>query len=397
MRLYEFEGKQLLQQNGIPVPRGQVATSPEEAAVAAAALGDVVVVKAQLLVGGRGKAGLVQPASSRREAGTVAAKILESSLGGQRVRSVLIEERLAIARETYVSISVDRLAGGPLILVCAEGGVEIEEVAKTRPEAVVRFHPDVLRGLRAYEALRVAKAAGMAGEEAASFARFLQRLYSAFCRMDAHLLEVNPLVATPDGQLYAADAKVILDDDAAFRQPFLQSHREETGLTPLEREGREKKVSYVDLEGEVAIMGNGAGLVLSLLDLVRHYGARPANFLDTGGGASRTKAKDALGLVMKKAEQDPRVRSILLAFSLSISLPEDAAGGVLDAVAARKPKVPIFAVVHGTRAGVGEEMLRSAGIEVFPSIQEAPRAAARAAVSAEDRGPIGTALPSPRS
>ena len=379
MRLYEFEGKQLLQQNGVPVPRGQLATTPEQAAVAAAALGDAVVVKAQLLVGGRGKVGLVRPASNRGEAGRVAAEILEGSLAGQRVRSVLVEERLEIAREMYVSISVDRLAGCPLILACAEGGMEIEEVARTRPESVVRFHPDVLKGLRAHEALRVAKAVGLAGDEAVSFARFLMRLYSAFCQMDAYLLEVNPLVATREGRLYAADAKAILDDDAAFRQPFLQERRDEDSLTPLELEGRQKKVSYVDLQGEVAIMGNGAGLVLSLLDLVRHYGAQPANFLDTGGGASRTKARDALTLVMKKAEQDPRVKSILLAFSLSISLPEDAAGGVLDAVAARKPRVPIFAVVHGTRAEVGEEMLRSAGIEVFPSVQEATRAAALAA------------------
>ncbi len=381
MRLYEFEGKQLLQQNGIPVPRGQVACTPEEAAVVTAALGDSVVVKAQLLVGGRGKAGLVRLAAGRKEAGDLAAEILEASLGGQRVRTVLIEERLEIAREMYVSLSVDRLAGGPLILACADGGVEVEEVARTRPEAVVRHPVDALRGLRGHEALQVAKLMGLRGEDAASLGRFLQRLYTAFCRMDAHLLEVNPLVVTVRGELYAADAKVILDDDAAFRQPFLQNRRDEVGLTPLELEGRAKKVSYVDLEGEVAIMGNGAGLVLSLLDLVRHYGAAPANFLDTGGGASRTKARDALSLVMKKVEQDPRVKSILLAFSLSISLPEDAAGGVLDAVTERKPRVPIFAVVHGTRADVGEEMLRSVGIDVFPSIQEATRAAAAAAAA----------------
>jgi len=379
MRLYEFEGKLLLAQNGIPVPRGEVASNPEEASIAAAALGDAVVVKAQLLVGGRGKAGLVRPAATRAEAGSIAAQILDASLSGQKVQRVLVEERLQIAREMYASISVDRLAGSPLILACAEGGVEIEEVARARPEAVARHHVDVLKGLRAHEALQVAKTAGLAGDDAVSFSRFLMQLYSAFCRMDAYLLEVNPLVATTDGRLVAADAKVILDDDAAFRQPFLQGRRDDAALTPLEREGREKKVSYVDLEGEVAIMGNGAGLVLSLLDLVRHYGARPANFLDTGGGASRTKARDALTLVMKKAEQDPRVRSILLAFSLSISLPEDAAGGVLDAVAARPPRVPIFAVVHGTRAEVGEEMLRSVGIKVFPSIQEATRAAALAA------------------
>ena len=378
MRLYEFEGKQLLQQNGIAVPRGQVATSPEEAAVAAASIGDSLVIKAQLLVGGRGKAGLVRFASSRGEALTVAQSILESNLAGQRVRSVLVEERLEIAREMYVSISVDRLSGAPLILACAEGGIEIEEVARTRPAAVVRRSVDLLKGPKAYEALGVAKEAGLVGEAATSFAGFLRGLYAAFCRIDAHLLEVNPLVATTDGRLYAADAKVILDDDAAFRQPFLRSRREEAEMTPLEREGREKKVSYVDLEGNVAIMGNGAGLVLSLLDLVRHYGAQPANFLDTGGGASRTKARDALSLVMRKAEQDPRVKSILLAFSLSISLPEDAAGGVLDAVAEQAPRVPIFAVVHGTRAEVGEEMLRSAGIRVFPSIQEATRAAALA-------------------
>jgi succinyl-CoA synthetase beta subunit len=356
MRLYEFEGKALLAQQGIAVPRGLVATNPEQASIAAASVGDAVVVKAQVLSGGRGKAGLIRLARDRAEAGDIASRILDASLGDQKVQRVLVEEQLAIAKELYVSISVDRLAGCPLILACAEGGIDIEEVARTRPEAVVRFHVDILKGLRAYETLQIAKLAGLVGDEA----------------------EVNPLVLTRPGQLYAADAKVILDDDSAFRQPFFQERPQETSLSPLEREGREKKVSYVDLDGEVAIMGNGAGLVMSLLDLVRHYGSTPANFLDTGGGASRAKARDAISLVIKKADQDPRVKSILLAFSLSISLPEDAAGGVLDALVERKPRVPIFAVVHGTRAELGEQMLRSAGVSVFSSIDEATRAAARA-------------------
>jgi succinyl-CoA synthetase beta subunit len=378
MRLYEFEGKQLLRENGVPVPRGQVAADPEECAIAAASLGGAVVVKAQLLVGGRGKAGLVKLVADRGEAAAVSAEMLKASLGGQKVGRVLVEERLEIARELYISFSVDRLSGCPLILACAEGGVEIEEVAKTRPNAVARFHVDVLEGLRAHEAMQLAKQIGLKGDDASSFARFIQKLYRAFCQMDAHLLEVNPLVVTLAGEMIAADAKVILDDDAAFRQPIARVRPLEPGQTELEKEGREKKVSYVDLDGNVAIMGNGAGLVLCLLDMVRHFGATPANFLDTGGGASRAKAKDAISLVMKKAEQDNRVKSILLAFSLSISLPEDAAGGVLDALAERKPRVPIFAVVHGTRSELGEEMLRSAGVSVFPSIQEATRAAAMA-------------------
>lgn len=378
MKLYEFEGKELLKQNGIPVPRGLVACTPEQAAIAAASLGDAVVVKAQVLAGGRGKAGLIRLAPDRRQAEAVAADILEATLGGQRVESVLVEEKLDIARELYVSITVDRLVGCPLILASSEGGVEIEEVAKVRPEAVVRFHVDVLKGLRPYEAVQVAKLMGLKGDELSSFARFLLTLYSAYKKMDAHLLEVNPLVVTTSGALYAADAKVITDDDALFRQPYLQARPPEPGLTELEMEGREKRISFVDLDGEVALMGNGAGLVMSLLDLVRHFGARPANFLDTGGGASRARAREALTLVLKKAERDPRVKSILLAFSLSISLPEDAAGGVLDALAERKPRVPVFAVVHGTRADVGEEMLRSAGVSVHSSIQEATRAAAHA-------------------
>jgi succinyl-CoA synthetase beta subunit len=378
MRLYEFEGKNLLAQHGVPVPNGLVASTPEEAAVAAASVGDAVVVKAQLLSGGRGKAGLIRLARDRAEACAVASQILGASLGGQRVEKVLVEEQLSIARELYVSISVDRLAGCPLILACAEGGVEIEDVAKTRPDAVVRFHVDILKGLRSYEALQVAKQTGLAGDDAATFATFLSKLYAAFRELDAHLVEVNPLVVTSSGQLFAADSKVILDDDAAFRQPFLRSRPQETGLSSLEREGREKKVSYVDLDGEVAIMGNGAGLVMSLLDLVRFYGSTPANFLDTGGGASRSKARDAISLVLKKAEGDPKVKSILLAFSLSISLPEDAAGGVLDALAEKKSRVPVFAVVHGTRSELGEQMLRSAGVAVFPSIDEATCAAAQA-------------------
>lgn len=378
MRLCEYEGKQLLAERGIPIPRGQVARNVEEASIAAASLGDAVVIKAQLLVGGRGKAGLIRPAADRREAAMVGARILDASLAGQRVERVLVEERLEIAKELYVSMSVDRLAGCPLILACAEGGVEIEEVARERPEAVVRRHVDALKGLRAHEAMEVAKGIGLTGDEATSFSRFLLKLYRAFCDLDAHMVEVNPLVVTAQGNWVAADAKVIVDDDAGFRQPFLQGRSEETGLTELEREGRAKRLSYVDLDGDVALMGNGAGLVLSLLDLVRHFGAAPANFLDTGGGASRAKAKDALTLVLKKTERDPQVKSILIALSLSISLPEDAAGGILDALAERRPRVPLFAVVHGTRAQLGEEMLRSAGVHVYPSIQEATRAAAQA-------------------
>ncbi len=378
MRLYEYEGKDLLRAQGIRVPRGLVASNPGEASVAAAEAGGAVAVKAQVLSGGRGKAGLIRLAGSRVEAENLAAEILEASLKGERVRKVLVEERLSIVKELYVSISVDRLAGCPLVLACAEGGVEIEEVAKAHPEAVVRYHVDVLSGLRPHEALHVAKLAGLGGDEAVAFAALLGKLYSAFRKLDAHLVEVNPLVLDASGQFVAADAKVILDDDATFRQPFMKDRPQETSLTPLEKEGREKKVSYVDLDGNVALMGNGAGLVMSLLDLVRHYGASPANFLDTGGGASRTKARDAISLVIKKAESDRRVKSLLLAFSLSISLPEDAAGGVLDALAEKRPRVPIFAVVHGTRAELGEEMLRSAGVAVFPSIDEATRAAATA-------------------
>jgi succinyl-CoA synthetase beta subunit len=378
MKLYEFEGKELLRQQGIQVPRGVLVRDPAQVAAAMVEVGDSVVVKAQLLAGGRGKAGLIRKASGREEAEALVTDMLGATLRDEEVASVLIEERLDIAREMYVAITVDRLAGSPLILASAEGGVDIEEVARERPEAVVRQHVDVLRGLRPHEALQVAKLMGLRGEEAVTLSKLLAGLYSAFSRLDAQLLEVNPLAVTSDGRLFAADAKVILDDDAAFRQPFTQTRPPETGLTDLEWEGRLKKVSYVDLEGEVAIMGNGAGLVLSLLDLVRHFGATPANFLDTGGGASRTKARDAVNLVIKKAERDPRVKSILLAFSLSISLPEDAAGGVLDALADRRPRVPIFAVVHGTRAELGEEMLRSAGVQVFPSIQEATEAAAKA-------------------
>jgi succinyl-CoA synthetase beta subunit len=378
MKLYEFEGKHLLQQHGIQVPRGALVRDPEQVAGAMLEVGDSVVLKAQLLAGGRGKAGLIRKASGRDEAEAIVAEMLGASLRDEEVASVLVEERLDIAREMYAGITVDRLAGCPLVLASSEGGVDIEEVARERPEAVVKYHVDVLRGLRPHEGLQVAKLMGLRGEEATSVSRFLAGLYGAFSKLDAHLVEINPLAVTSDGKLVAADAKVILDDDAAFRQPFTQTRPPETGLTDLEWEGRLKKVSYVDLDGEVAIMGNGAGLVLSLLDLVRHYGARPANFLDTGGGASRTKARDAIELVIKKAERDPRVKSILLAFSLSISLPEDAAGGVLDALADRRPRVPIFAVVHGTRAELGEEMLRSAGVSVFSSIQAATEAAAKA-------------------
>ncbi len=376
MRLFEFEGKELLRQQGIPVPRGQVAGTPDHAAVIAAPFGEGAAVKAQMLSGGRGKAGLIRLVTDSKDAGAAAADILDSRPNGERIWQVLVEERLEIARELYLSISVDRLAGCPLILACAEGGVEIEQVAASRPEALVRFPVNVLKGLRAHEAMSVARQLDLRGADALAFSRFLLALYGAFCNLDAHLVEVNPLVVSPKGEFVAADAKVILDDDALFRQPYLQGRPPEPGLTELEMEGRGKKVSYVDLDGDVALMGNGAGLVMSLLDLVRHYGGRPANFLDTGGGASRTKARDALRLVLKKAEWDKRVKSILLAFSLSISLPEDAAGGVLDALAERKPRVPIFAVVHGTRAEVGEAMLRSVGVSVFPTIQEATRAAA---------------------
>ena len=306
MDLYEYQGKQMLARHGIPVPEGRVATTPTEARAAAEEIGGTVVVKAQVRVGGRGKAGGIKLAETPDEAEARASEILGMDIKGHLVERVWIEAGSKIAKEYYLSVTFDRGAKKPLVMLSAEGGVDIEEVAANRPEALARLHIDPLVGLQPHDARWLCFHAGIDTEAISGTVAIIQKLYGAFVGLDAMLTEINPLILTEDGKVVALDAKVTTDGNAAYRHDEMAEFRETTTNDPQEKAAQEKGVTYVKLDGDVGILGNGAGLVMSTLDVVALAGGRPANFCDLGGGGDAQGVVDALEIIAA----DPQVRSI---------------------------------------------------------------------------------------
>jgi succinyl-CoA synthetase beta subunit len=371
MDLYEYQGKELFRRFGIPVSDGRLATSAEEARTAAQELGGQVVVKAQVLTGGRGKAGGIKLADGPGEAEAHAEAILGMDINGHVVRKLWIEAASEIAAEYYLSLTFDRGEKKALFMFTKEGGIDIEEVAAERPEALARLHVDPLEGFQPYQARRLIYDAGIEDEnQQKQIAKIAEQLYAAFVGSDAMLCEINPMVVTPDGQVKALDSKFTVDDNALYRHPDVAEMRDLEAYPPEERAAREKDVTYVKLDGEVGVLGNGAGLVMSTLDVVALAGGRPANFCDLGGGGDAEGVVDALEII----SADPQVRSILFNIFGGITRCDEVARGILQALGRLTIGDPIVVRLDGTNAEEGRALLQEAAppnLHVEPTMLDA--------------------------
>jgi succinyl-CoA synthetase beta subunit len=356
--LYEFQGKELFRRYGIPVSEGRVVTSSIDARVAAEELGVPVVVKAQVLTGGRGKAGGIKLAETPEEAEARADEILGMDIGGHTVRKVLVERASDIGREYYLSVTFDRSAKKPLFMFTTQGGIDIEEVAASSPEALVRLQVDPLEGCHPWHARRLVYGAGVEDpSEQKQIAAIVAKLYDAFVGCDAMLCEINPLIVTPDGEVRALDAKFSVDDNALFRHPDIAEMRDVDAADPLEALAREKGVTYVRLDGEVGVLGNGAGLTMATVDVVTFVGGRPADFCDLGGGGDAQGVVDALEVITR----DPQVRSIYFNIFGGITRCDEVARGILQALERMGIEDPIVVRLDGTNAEEGRRLLQEAG------------------------------------
>ena len=375
MDLYEYQGKELFRRFGIPVSDGRLATTPEEARAAAEELAGPVVVKAQVLTGGRGKAGGVKLADDPADAEAKAKDILGLDINGHVVRKIWIEQASDIAKEYYLSITFDRGTKQPLFMLTTEGGVEIEQVAEESPDALARLHMDPLEGFQPYQARRLIYGAGIddPGEQK-QLLSIIEKLYECFVESDAMLTEINPLIVTPDGEVRALDSKFTVDDSALFRHPDIAEMRDVEAADPHERLAREKGVTYVKLDGNVGILGNGAGLSMSTVDVVVVAGGRPANFCDLGGGGDAQGVIDALEVITS----DDQVRSIFFNIFGGITRGDEVARGILAALDQMKIELPIVVRLDGTNAEEGRRLLAEAApanLHVEPTMLEAAQRA----------------------
>jgi succinyl-CoA synthetase beta subunit len=375
MDLYEYQGKELFRRFGIPVSDGRLATAPKEARTAAEELGGQVVVKAQVLTGGRGKAGGIKLADNPLDAEAKARDILGLDIRGHLVHKLWIESASDIEREYYLSVTFDRGAKKPLLMLTTEGGVEIEQVAEEKPEALARLHVDPLEGFQPYQARRLVYGAGIEDpNEQKQIAAIVEKLYRCFVESDAMLCEINPLIVTPQGEVKALDSKFTVDDSALFRHPDIAEMRDVEAADPLETFAREKGVTYVKLDGEVGILGNGAGLAMSTVDVVVVAGGRPANFCDLGGGGDAEGVVDALEVITA----DPQVKSILFNVFGGITRCDEVARGILTALDQIEIGVPIVVRLDGTNAEEGRRLLvdaATANVHVEPTMLDAARRA----------------------
>jgi len=373
--LYEYQGKQLFARYGIPVSEGRLATAPEEARAAAEEIGGPVVVKAQVLTGGRGKAGGVKLADDPADAAAKARDILGLDINGHVVRKLWIEEASDIAKEYYLSITFDRGAKQPLYMLTTEGGVEIEQVADENPQALARLHVDPLEGFQPYQARRLIYGAGIEDPgEQKQILGIIEKLYDCFVESDAMLTEINPLIVTPGGEVRALDAKFTVDDSALFRHPDIAEMRDVEAADPQERLAREKGVTYVKLDGDVGILGNGAGLSMSTVDVVVVAGGKPANFCDLGGGGDAQGVVDALEVITS----DDQVRSIFFNIFGGITRGDEVARGILTALDQMRIELPIVVRLDGTNAEEGRRLLAEAAppnLHVEPTMLEAAQRA----------------------
>ena len=368
MKIHEYQAKSILAESGVPVPKGGVATTPQEAREIAAGLGGTAAVKAQVHAGGRGKAGGIKMVSSAREAELAAAYLLGTSLvtfqtgpGGIPIRSVLVEEALDVERELYVGMVIDGAAEAVVVMASESGGMDIEEVAEKTPERLLRVEVDPVLGLQPYQGRKIAYGLNLGPEQIRPATAMMANLYSIFESNDCSLLEINPLVVTGDGRLLAADAKLNIDDDALYRHPKLQGLRDAGQEDSLEARAREADVSYVKLDGNVGCMVNGAGLAMATMDVIGGSGAGPANFLDVGGRADQERVAQALTIILS----DPNVTSVFINIFGGILRCDMVARGVIAAVEAMPVMDrPMVVRMLGTNAEAGRELLANSALDV---------------------------------
>jgi succinyl-CoA synthetase beta subunit len=375
MKLHEYQSKQLFSKHGIPIPKGRVANTAAEARNIAEELGGRVVVKSQVLVGGRGKAGGVKLARDPSEAEQFAGQILGMEIKGLPVRKVLVDEAAGIEKEIYYSITNDRAARKPVMIASAAGGMEIEQVAAETPEKIIKVHIDPLLGLRDYQARDIAASIDLPREHWKEFGRIASALWRVYTDHDATLAEINPLVITRDGRLMALDGKMIIDDSALYRHPDLTEMRDLDAEAPAETEARKFGLTYIKLDGDIGCMVNGAGLAMTTMDIVKLFGGEPANFLDIGGGASADKVAAAMRIILA----DPNVKAILLNIFGGITRGDEVAHGILEAMTQVKPKAPMVVRLVGTNAEAGRKLLANAKMITATTLADAAQKAVAAA------------------
>jgi len=375
MKLHEYQSKQIFARYGIPIPKGRVAATAQEAEQIAEELGGRVVIKSQVLVGGRGKAGGIRLAKTPDEAEEMATQILAMEIKGLPVRKVLVDEAAQIEKEIYLGITNDRAARKPVMMASSAGGVEIEEVARKTPEKIVKVHIDPLLGLRDYQARDIAAGIDLPREHWKLFGQIAHGLWKAFIDCDATLAEINPLVVTSDNRLLALDGKMVLDDNALFRHPDLAEMRDLDVEAPSEIEARKYGLSFIKLDGNIGCMVNGAGLAMTTMDIIKLFGGEPANFLDIGGGAGADKVAAALRIILG----DPNVKAVLFNVFGGITRGDEVARGILTALEEVKPKVPMVIRLLGTNAEEGRQILANANMITAETLADAARKAVAAA------------------
>jgi len=369
MKLFEFEAKAILHKYGVLTPTGKVVGSPAEAESAAVEIGGAVALKSQVLVSGRGKSGGILFASDAQETKEIASKLIDSTIKGSTVTNILIEQKLDIADEFYASVTVDRQAKRYVVMASTSGGVDIEEIARTSPEKISRQHVDPIKGFDEHHARKMLNHfADLNVQDKSKISTIINTLYRIAMDYDAELIEINPLVRTASGELVACDARIIIDDNALFRHPeFEGTQFARIEASPAEIEARKQGLAYVDLDGDIGIIGNGAGLVMSTLDVVHLFGGKPANFLDVGGGAGPETIRKALNVIMSK----PQVKAILINILGGVTRCDLVAQGIVEALNESAARKPIVVRMIGTKEEEGIRILKEAGITSHSSMEDA--------------------------
>jgi succinyl-CoA synthetase beta subunit len=375
MKLHEYQSKQYFAKFGIPIPKGRVAATAVEAKTIAEELGSRVVIKSQVLVGGRGKAGGIRLAKTPEEAQEVATQILAMEIKGLPVRKVLVDEASSISQEIYLGITNDRAERKPVMMASAAGGVDIEEVARTHPEKIIKVHIDPLLGLKDFQARDIAAGIDLPREHWRMFGQIAHGLWQAYCASDSTLAEINPLVITSDNHLLALDGKIVLDDNALFRHSDLAEMRDLDAEVDSEIEARKYGLSFIKLDGSIGCMVNGAGLAMTTMDIIKLFGGEPANFLDIGGGAGAEKVAAALRIILS----DSNVKAVLFNVFGGITRCDEVARGILEAMDEVKVEVPMVVRLVGTNAEEGRQILADANMITAETLADAAHKAVAAA------------------